>query len=144
MRNLDLGRYPAEVNGLAEELDSFLDEIEVRDAGVAAFREHGDALFAMSEDQTKKALKFLSQTPSQRTKAVARMGDTEAAVLILRARYLCMMSYAAMQFAEDVSHVKGMGFRAAAEYAARIICGKSFVPAGSSVVRTGYRHVGRY
>jgi hypothetical protein len=135
MGQFGLGRYPAEINGLAEELDELLDEIEVRDAGVAQFEKVGDRLFAMTPEETEKALKFLSQTPSQRGKALGKLDDTSAAVLILRARYLCLMSYKAMNFAEEFFHVPGQGYRSAAEYGARLAIKASFAPPGTSVVR---------
>ncbi len=135
MGQFGLGRYPAEINGLAEELDYLLDEIEVRDAGIARFEAVGDKMFAMTTEETEKALKFLAQTPSQRDKALRKLDETAAAVLILRARYLCMMSYKAMNFAEEFFYVPGKGYRSAAEYGARLAIGASFAPSPTSVVR---------
>lgn len=135
-RGNDLGNYPSEINGLAEELSNLVDQSGLRSAATALYKAIGDKLFAMTPDETAKALKFLSQTPSQRSKVLAKLDPSAAATLILRARYLCMMSYNAMNFAENFFYVPGKGYREAAEYGARMALGASFAPRGSDVMRS--------
>jgi hypothetical protein len=134
MAKTGLGRYPSEVRGLAQELDYLLDELDVREVGVKLYKKNGDALFHIAGEEVAKVLKFLKQTPSQRLKTVAKMEDAAAAALILRARYICLMSANAMDFAENFFYVVGMGYRQAAEYAARHAIGANFHPRPEEVV----------
>jgi tRNA G26 N,N-dimethylase Trm1 len=87
------------------------------------------------------ALKFLGRMPSQRAKVLAKLGEDASATLILRARYLCMISHRQLLIAQKVyESVVRMGYRAAAEHAARTGINTSVYPALSKVVRTFNPH----
>ncbi|WP_173050562.1 hypothetical protein [Bosea sp. ANAM02] len=72
----------------------------------------------MSDDDLQKALRFLKSTPSQRIKTLANKAAHDAALLILRARYLGLCSAKALFFVDRI-YVVGAGYREAAERGAR-------------------------
>lgn len=131
-----MDNYISNAHGLAEELDELLDECDVREESVALFEKHGDTLFDMSDAEKESALKFLGRTAGQRSKVVGKLDASEAACLILRARYCALTAYQQLQIAQSMYlNVVGTGYRAAAEYAARVAINTSLVPKPSTVVR---------
>jgi hypothetical protein len=109
-----LGRYPAEVAGIADELGSLL-RGSMEEAALAVLDEVGEVrLFAMLPEERTTAEALLTKTPLQRERALARLSERAAAVLIMRARYLGLISAAAFRLAERLEYVPGMSYRAAA------------------------------
>lgn len=118
-RDMSLDRYASEVGGVVRELSELLSG-EVRAAAFRVLKRHGwDRVLAMDEAEIDAALKLLSQTPSQRSRSLARLDDESMAVLLLRARYLGMKSLSAIGMAEDLSYLPGSGYRDAAVRGAR-------------------------
>lgn len=132
---MSLGRYPSEVRAIADELSQLLEEEPLR---TAAFRVVGtlgeDGLFDMGQDDVLKAIKLLSQTPSQRDRTLGRLDDEAAATLILRARYVGLMSQAAFEIADGLADIRGSSYRSAAERGARLALGVSMAPSLEDVL----------
>ncbi|WP_327209909.1 hypothetical protein [Rhizobium leguminosarum] len=117
---MGLSRYGIEVGGIANELGELLRDHDLEDAAFSVLTRLGEeAVLDMAGDAQEKALKFLSRTPSQRDKAILKMGDEDAALLILRARYLGLSASRAIFFADGFEFVVGQGYRDAAENCAR-------------------------
>jgi len=72
----------------------------------------------MTDDEHVKALRLLSQTPSQRAKSIARLDGRAAALLILRARYLGLRASRALYLASDLECIPGSSYLDAASRAA--------------------------
>lgn len=120
---MSLSRYAVEVGGIADELRDLLTG-PIRSAAFEVVERHGwDKLLSMEHGELDKALKFLSQTPSQRDKTLARMDQAAAAVLILRARYLGLSSRKAIELADSLSYMPGSSYRAAAARGAQAALG---------------------
>lgn len=113
-----LGRYMIEVKGIAEELREYLHG-ELGSAAFSIASSLGERLFIMAAEEKQAALKFLSQTPSQRNKTLARLDDARAARLVLQARYLGLLGAQAMNLADELFYVPGMSYRNAAAHSAR-------------------------
>lgn len=120
---MSLSRYAVEVGGIADELRDLLTG-PVRSAAFELVERHGwDKLLAMERDELDKALKFLSQTPSQRDSTLAKMDHPSAAALILRARYLGLSSRKAIELADSLSYMPGSSYRTAAARGAQAALG---------------------
>lgn len=114
-----LSTYVSEIGGIAEELAQIL-RGPLRKWAYSALSELGEAgLSGMSQGELDQALRLLSQTPSQRSKTLSRLDDNSAAILVMRARYLCISGGRALSIADDLSFVPGRGYRDAAAHCAR-------------------------
>ncbi len=118
---MPLSRYSVEVNGIAE---SFAEIIQnhYEDAAYRLANEKGQKLLAMTSEEYDKALKFLSQTPSEHDKALNKLSDDDAAILLMRARYLGLIAAQAIGLADDFQFIPGKGYRQAAAYAVNETC----------------------
>jgi len=126
---MSLGPYPSEVKGIADELLSLLRDEPLRSASLAVLERRGlEGIAAMSEEEFSAAEKLLSKTPSQRDKALARLGGETAAHLILQARYIGLVAAQVLHFAGRFEFVRGMGYREAAGFAAREAKGAKLAP----------------
>ena len=126
---VSLGRYPSEVRAIADELLELLDDDALKPAAFRVLGELGeDGLLGIGRDDAQKALKLLSQTPSQRDRTLARLDDDAAATLILRARYLGLLSHGAFQIADRLADIRGSSYRGAAELGARVALGAGLAP----------------
>lgn len=133
---MDLGPYPHNVKGIADELgDMLADDLRETALGLV------DACLAETMDIDEKAVAFLAKTPSQRDRVVAKLAHREAATLILRARYHGLVSSLAMTFAENFAYVRGRGYRDAAAYGARVALRASLRPDRDDLM--GYWSSGR-
>jgi hypothetical protein len=130
---MSLSRYSVEVNGIASELARMLTG-NVKQAAYAMAQSQGDAIFQMTREEFEKALAFLSKTPNQREKAIAKLSDNDAAILIVRARYLGLAASRTIEIADDVSLIPGQGYRAAAQSAARTLFSTQPFPSLNSVL----------
>jgi len=130
-----LGRYLMEVRRVADELE----ELMVGPLRKAAFsvlnRVGREGLLNMDKDALEKAIRLLSQTPSQRDKTLARLDDEDAATLLLRARYLGLCSANAFDLADQFLYVPGMGYRKAAEHGVRQVLRHRLTPDMEDVLR---------
>jgi hypothetical protein len=113
-----LDAYVRNVRGISFELGEIL-HYELDDAVQDLVRKKGEKVFEMNSDEAEAALKFLRKTPTQREKALARLDDPTAALLVLRARYLGLMGVKALDFAEKFQYLPGKGYRDAAEFCTR-------------------------
>lgn len=114
-----LGRYPIEVEAIADELSYLLADHDLYDTAAEVADQLGlDGLRTFSEDERDQALRLLSQTPSQREKTLARLDNEAAALLILRARYLGLRGAQALKLAADLEYTPGKSYRDAAKSAA--------------------------
>jgi hypothetical protein len=130
----DLGRYPSEVRYIADELAEYLKGY-VRVAAFEFLEKNGAAgVTTTTEKEYEKALRLLGQTPSQRDKFFDRADPETAAILILRARYLGIMSSMAMEFSERFNDIRGRGYRQAAVAGAMHCQGVRMVPSMSVVL----------
>lgn len=130
---MDLGRYPSEVKAIADELLELLQREYSNDAS-RILTIHGAASFnSCSECELDTAIKFLSQTPSQRSRKLNRMPKEEACLLILRARYIGLAAAQAMHFADRFEMVPGQSYRGAAAFAAREVSRARFFPNADEV-----------
>lgn len=130
----DLGPYPGEVRYIADELKEYLVD-GVKQSAFDVLKSIGETgLLKMSEVEREKALKLLSQTPSQRDKALRKLDDRSAATLILRARYLGLASAKVLEFSELSSNIRGKGYRSAAEYGAREFLRSELTPSLSELL----------
>lgn len=130
-----LSTYASEVEGIADELKRLL-EGRLQPIALSVLSSMGeDGLGKMTNDELQKALKLLSQTPSQREKTLARLDDRSAATLILRARYLGLASSRAIMFAEQLSYIPGKSYRGAAEYGARELMRRPLKPSMDEVLK---------
>ena len=115
----DLGRYPYETQAIADELLEYLvDDVRKAAIHILTSTQEGE-LLRMSPEEADRAYKLLSQTPSQRDRSLAKLDNSVAALLLIRARYLGLKAAQAMLFAEHFSYVRGKGYRQATEYVAR-------------------------
>jgi hypothetical protein len=126
---MSLGRYSAEIKAIAIDVGRYL-----RDAGIVEVAHQladelgPEGIFEMTPEEQEKALKFLSQTPSQQVKALGRLYNEEAALLIIRAKYFGLISARAMSLADHFEFVPGKGYRDAAQYGARLYLQSRIVP----------------
>ncbi len=133
---MSLGRYPSEVRAIADELSGLLEEEPLRSSAFRVADAVGeDALFGMDRDDALKAVGFLAHTPSQRHRTLDRLDDDDAAAtLLLRARYVGLLSHAAFEIADGLADVRGSSYRSAAERGARLALGVSMAPSLEDVL----------
>lgn len=140
---MSLGPYPESVRAIADELAELLREEPLRSAAFRVLAGIGEeGLLGMKDADADKALKLLSQTPSQRSKALARLDAPAAATLVLQARYLGLLSYAAFRIADRLFDIRGSSYRGAAERGARLALSAREAPSLADVL-PGWQDPGR-
>lgn len=115
-----LFNYETESGGISSELRAMLDECGLRRRAEELSEAIGlEGLLLMTEGERDDAMKFLSKTPKERAKAVARIDDRSATLLVLRARYFGLRAMAAIGLAMRLENIPGSSYRAATVRAAR-------------------------
>lgn len=132
---MSLGRYPSEVRAIADELSELLREEPLRTAAYRVVEAVGeDGLFGMPYDDALTAIRLLSQTPSQRDRTLGRLDDDAAAMLVLRARYLGLLSHGAFVIADGLADIRGSSYRSSAERGASLALSVPMAPSLEQVL----------
>lgn len=117
MQGLD--RYPSEVKAIADELLELLRTEQVSREARHIIDTQGDkALVRMNAEDRRLAENLLTQTPSQRTRTLKKLSQSEKALAILRARFMGLVAANVLEFADRFEMVPGMSYRRAAGFAA--------------------------
>ena len=126
---MSLSRYSVEVRAIADSIGRYLYEADlVETAHHLADTMGPQGIFRMTPEDRDKALKFLSQTPSQQVKVINKLDDEAAALLIMRAKFFGIISARSMSLAENFEYVPGKGYRDAAAYGASVYLRSPIVP----------------
>lgn len=132
---MSLDNYIVEINCMVEDLGRILSDPVVERAAISLIKSIGeDRVMRMDDDQKAAAFKCLSATPSQRNRMLSRLGETATARVVMHARYLGLVSFAAVKLADDLSYVPGKSYRDAASHCARRAMDAKIDPSLESVL----------
>lgn len=112
----NLGRYPSEIGGIADELGQYLSGENAANARrmVEIFGE--DGLRNMSPENRAAAVKLIEMTPTARHKKILKMQGRDYYEQLVRARYVALAGANLARIASRFEHMPGMSYRKAASY----------------------------
>lgn len=113
-----LSRTETDVRMIASEVQTLLIK-RYRDPAERIIRILGEGVYrSMTRDEARSAISLLEKTPAQRDQALAEMDANQAAIALLRARYLGVLATKALAFAGSFEVTDRMAPRSAAAFAA--------------------------
>lgn len=114
----DLGRYSAEVRGIADELLDYMRGRNYEGAKRMLDMIGLEGLENMAREDHEAAVKFVEQTPSARSRKIEKMDEKKAFELLVRARYVALSGARVIAAAARFDMVPGMSYRRAAGFSA--------------------------